>query len=80
MLKATTAHHTDTMTEIAIKGAPPATISLATLWGLPVSDLVLWATFFYTCLMIGHKLWSIYKDIRDNRLINRTPPEVCQTD
>ena len=56
--------HSETMTEIALKGGPPASVSLAALWGIPISDLVLWATFLYTCLMIGHKLWTIYQDIR----------------
>lgn len=65
--------HTETMTEIALKGGPPAGISLAALWGVPISDLVLWATFIYTCLMIGHKLWSIYQDIRSTKLFEAQP-------
>jgi hypothetical protein len=31
--------------------------------GYQVSELVLWATLIYTTLMIGHKVYSIYKDI-----------------
>jgi hypothetical protein len=45
------------------KAAPPATVSLATLAGYQVSELLLWATFIYTVLMIGHKLYTIYKDV-----------------
>jgi len=25
---------------------------------------VLWATLIYTVLLIGHKLWAIYKDLQ----------------
>ena len=46
------------------KAAPPATVSLATLAGYQVSELLLWATLIYTVLMIGHKLYTIYKDVK----------------
>jgi len=39
-------------------------VSLATLAGVQVSELVLWATLIYTVLMIGHKLIAIYKELR----------------
>lgn len=46
------------------KAAPPASVSIATIAGAPVSDLVLWATLFYTVLMICHKLMVIWRDLR----------------
>jgi hypothetical protein len=46
------------------KAAPPTAVSIASLAGYPISDLVLWATFIYTVLMIGHKLFHIWKDVR----------------
>lgn len=49
---------------MAAKAAPPATVSIATLLGIPVSDLVLWATLFYTVLMIVHKAMAIWKDMQ----------------
>lgn len=62
------AEHVATETGIALatKAAPPVTISLATVAGYQVSELVLWATLIYTTLMIGHKIYSIYKDIRES--------------
>lgn len=62
-----TAHHTtaETGATLIAKAAPPATVSLATMAGVPVSEIVLWATLFYTVLMICHKLWQIWKDIRE---------------
>ena len=57
----TTAEGTAVMTT---KAAPPAVVSIATLAGLQVSELVLWATLIYTVLMIGHKLMQIYRDVR----------------
>jgi hypothetical protein len=56
--------HAETTTAIVAKVTPPATVSLATVLGVQVSELVLWATLIYTVLLIGHKLWSIYKDIK----------------
>lgn len=54
----------ETTTAIVTKLAPPATVSLATVVGVQVSELVLWATLIYTVILIGHKLWSIYKEFR----------------
>jgi hypothetical protein len=49
---------------MATKAAPPAAVSIASLAGYPVSDLVLWATFIYTVLMIGHKIFQIWRDVK----------------
>jgi hypothetical protein len=56
---------TETGVALATKAAPPVTVSLATVAGYQVSELVLWTTLIYTTLLIGHKLVQIYKDIRD---------------
>lgn len=53
----------ETTAAVVAKLAPPATVSLATVMGVQVSELVLWATLIYTILLIGHKLWTIYKDL-----------------
>lgn len=57
---------TETGVAIMTKAAPPVTISLATVAGYAVSDLVLWATLIYTTLMITHKIWQMYKDYKAN--------------
>ena len=54
---------TETAVGIAAKAAPPISVSLASVAGYPVSEIVLWATLLYTLLMIGHKVFQIYKDI-----------------
>lgn len=60
-----TSHSTaETGATLLAKAAPPASVSLATLAGVQVSELVLWATLIYTVLMIGHKVIAIYKEIR----------------
>ena len=56
---------TETATVIAAKIAPPATVSLATVMGYQVSEIVLWATLIYTVLLIGQKIWQIYKEIKN---------------
>jgi hypothetical protein len=57
-------HHTaETGGAIAAKTAAPVTVSLATVAGYPVSDLVLFATLIYTVLLVGHKLYAIYQDV-----------------
>lgn len=55
---------TETAAAIIAKVAPPATVSLATVLGVQVSELVLWATLVYTIILIGHKLWQIIKEFK----------------
>jgi hypothetical protein len=59
--------HADTAATIIAKTAPPASVSIAHLLGMPVSELVLWATLFYTILMIAHKVYQFYYDIKRNQ-------------
>lgn len=47
------------------KATPPVTVSIATVAGYQVSELVLWATLIYTILMIGHKSYQIYKEFKE---------------
>jgi hypothetical protein len=54
----------ETAGAIVAKVAPPATVSLATIAGYQVSELVLWATLIYTVLLISHKLWQIIKELK----------------
>jgi hypothetical protein len=49
---------------MAAKAAPPAGVSIATLMGVSVSELVLWATLIYTVLMIAHKVMEIWRDLK----------------
>jgi hypothetical protein len=58
-----TEHQVDTMTAVVTKTAPPVGVSLATVAGYQVSELVLWATLIYTVMMIGHKVYQIYKEV-----------------
>lgn len=55
----------ETAGTIVAKVAPPATVSLATIMGIQVSELVLWATLIYTVLLISHKVWTIFKEIKN---------------
>jgi hypothetical protein len=48
---------------LAAKSAPPVSVSLATVAGMPVSEMVLWGTLIYTVLLIGHKLLMIWRSI-----------------
>ena len=67
----TSHEHGESAAAIAAKLSPPAGISLATVAGVQVSELVLWATLIYTILLIGHKIFLIIKDIRNKD----KPPE-----
>lgn len=62
----TTHHTTETVATASAKIAPPASVSLASLFGFQVSELLLWATLIYTLLMIVHKVYRIYVDIRSD--------------
>jgi hypothetical protein len=54
----------ETAATVTAKVAPPVGVSLATVAGLQVSELVLWATLVYTVLMIGHKVYQIYLEVQ----------------
>ena len=54
----------ETVGAIATKISPPVGVSLATVYGYQVSEIVLWATLVYTILMIGLKLYQIYKEVK----------------
>ena len=57
----------ETGAAVVAKIAPPISVSLATIAGYNVSELVLWGTLIYTCLMIGHKVMDICRDIQGKR-------------
>lgn len=59
------------------KSAPPVSVSIATIAGMPVSDLVLWGTLLYTMLMIGHKMLAIYRDIKQGGRDERNHQDVA---
>ena len=46
----------------AVVATPPAGVVVASIYGVPVSNWVLWLNLFYILLAIGWKLWAIYKE------------------
>ena len=60
----TTEHTTETATAIVAKVAPPVGVSLASVAGIQVSEILLWVTLIYTVLMICHKCYQIYKEVK----------------
>lgn len=57
-------HQSETAAAIVAKASPPITVSIATVAGYNVSELLMWATLLYTVLLIGHKLWQIWSDLK----------------
>jgi uncharacterized membrane protein len=41
----------------ALRAAPPVTVAGATIAGVPLNDLILWATLLYLVLQIGFLLY-----------------------
>lgn len=66
-------HAAESGATIAAKVTPPLSVSIATIYGIQVSEILLWATLIYTLMMIGHKALAIWRDIlrarRDDALI-----------
>ena len=58
---------TETAAGMMAKASAPVTVSLATVAGYQVSELLLWCTLIYPVPMIAHKLYSIYKDVTENK-------------
>jgi hypothetical protein len=59
-----TENTTEGISVIAAKVAPPVGVSLATVAGYQVSEVLIWATLIYTVLMICHKCYQIYKEVK----------------
>jgi len=55
----------ETVAALAVKSAPPVTVSIASICGYPVSDVLVWATLIYTLLLIIQKIYQIYKEVKD---------------
>ena len=55
----------ETVVAIAVKATPPVTVSIASIFGYPVSDVLIWATLIYTLLLIVQKIYQIYKEVKD---------------
>lgn len=74
----------ETAATIVAKIAPPATVSIASVAGFQVSELLLWATLVYTVLMICHKLYSMVHDYTEHKREEceraGNCAEVCYTD
>jgi hypothetical protein len=48
----------------AVKAAPPITVAGATVAGVPVNELILWATLVYLVLQIAflvYRWWRLHK-------------------
>jgi len=56
--------HQETTAAAAAKAALPVGVSVATIFGVQVSDVLVWMTLIYTVLLIIHKVWIMYKDFR----------------
>jgi hypothetical protein len=52
----------ESVSAIAAKAGPSVSVSLATIAGYNLSDVILWATLIYTVLMITHKLYHMWRD------------------
>lgn len=55
----------ETVGALAVKATPPVSVSLATVFGYTVSDVLVWATLIYTFLLIIQKIYHIYKEVKD---------------
>lgn len=67
-----TENQADSAVALAAKVGPPVSISLATIAGYSVSELVMWATLIYTLLMIGHKAYQIWRDVKEGKRRGRS--------
>ena len=67
MTMETAQHAAESGSMIAAKAAPPTAVSIATRAGYPVSEILVWATLIYTVIMIGHKIYQIYKEVKKGK-------------
>jgi hypothetical protein len=61
----TTSQAAESGVVLITKATPPVSVSIASVAGYQVSEVLLWATLIYTALLIGHKIYTIYRDIKE---------------
>lgn len=54
----------DKLTEL-VQATPPVGINMMLLWGIPLAQWVIVLNFIYTALLLGYKLWRIWKESRN---------------
>lgn len=62
----TAANQTESIASMAAKISPPASVAVASIYGMPISELLMWLTLIYTVLMILHKVFWIWKDTKSH--------------
>jgi hypothetical protein len=55
---------TESAAAIAAKLSPPTAIAIAPAMGITVPEAIQIATLLYVILMIVHKLWHMWKELR----------------
>ena len=50
-----------------VVATPPAGVVAASIVGVSIQEWVLWLNLFYILLAVGWKLWSIYKENKNER-------------
>lgn len=63
----------ETIAGAAAKLSPPVTVSLASIGGYQVSEVVMIVTLVYTIAMLIHKVWQICADVIDRSERKRRP-------
>ena len=48
----------------SVLAAPPAGATGLLILGYSLSDVVLWLNFVYILILLGHKLFKLYKDYK----------------
>jgi len=61
------------LTAEALRAAPPVTVAGATIAGVPLNDLILWATLLYLVLQIGfllYRWWQMHSQVSESSQAN----------
>ena len=78
----TTQTAAETAGSLALKATPPTVVSGASLFGIPVNEWVLWATFIYTVLMAIKLVWQSVREAKSKPPVaiarcTENPPRGC---
>lgn len=73
-----THHHqtADTAVSAAAKLSPPTAVLGAHVMGMSVADWIQWLTLLYLLLLVSHKMWQMWGDIKE-KWFKPKPCEVC---
>jgi hypothetical protein len=62
-----TTQHTESISELLTKAAPPVTVTSLNLYGVTLPDIVQIVTLVYLVVLVADKLYAMYQKYKEDK-------------